>query len=124
MTLIDDNNDDGDTTVNATALLLSNSNDVRVLDLTDEEDKVLREISRSYMLDTAFGDRWYNEPEAWKKAKKEYPILAQYKDTELRRATFLLSPSVLDVLLKTPVGPTILANVAAYIYYNYFQNSV
>ena len=104
----DDDTDDSDHSLES----LSN---VKLIKLDEEQDKILREFATKIVKEYDGEDsamNWYDDSNSWKKLKTNNPeLFDQYTMGELRRAYFNLSPSILDVLTKTPVGPAIAINV-------------
>ena len=93
----------------------------KLVSLNEEEDAALRKVSKLIVEEFGdeWGDRWYDNPAAWTKIKTDYLVLEKYSDGELRRAYFNQSPSLMDVLLKTPVGPVVGSNLLAMVYNDY-----
>ena len=69
-----------------------------------------------------FGSLWFDNPEACAQARYGFRDLLSYSDVELKDALVVDSASVeegkprniVDVFLKTPLGPVILINVIAW----------
>lgn len=84
------------------------------LDLNSEEDAALRAAAKE--LSVSYGESWCDDPKAWTQARIDYPILAPYEDdAQLRRTWILLTPSLLDVIVKTPVGPVFGVNILIWV---------
>ena len=79
--------------------------------LTDEQDQALRAVAKHF--DVLYGPRWFDDGEAWEKARSQYDVLAGYSDEELRTAFIRQGPRLVDVLTETPLGPFILINLLA-----------
>ena len=90
---------------------LERSNDEPSLSLTPDEDKAIREAAKVVSTDDNFGVGWFDRSEAWVKVKEDYPILAQYEDSDLRNVYLKQKPNPLDILTGTPLGPFILVNL-------------
>jgi len=83
-----------------------------LITLDKEEKKALREVQSKFLeKEQKEKSEWYNDPGEWAKIKTDYPLLAKYTDAELRRAYLNLNPTILDVFVKTPIGPMILVNL-------------
>ncbi len=79
--------------------------------LTDEQDQALRDVAKDF--DALYGPRWFDDAEAWDKARSQYGVLAGYSDEELRTAFIRQGPRLVDVLTETPLGPFVLVNLIA-----------
>ena len=79
--------------------------------LTDEQDQALRAVAKDF--DVLYGPRWFDDGEAWEKARSQYGVLDGYSDEELRTAFIRQGPRLVDVLTETPLGPFILINLLA-----------
>ena len=79
--------------------------------LTDEQDQALRAVAKDF--DVLYGPRWFDDGEAWEKARSQYGVLGGYSDEELRTAFIRQGPRLVDVLTETPLGPFVLINLLA-----------
>lgn len=79
--------------------------------LTDEQDQALRAVAKDF--DVLYGPRWFDDKDAWEKARSQYDVLGGYSDEELRTAFIRQGPRLVDVLTETPLGPFILINLLA-----------
>ena len=87
------------------------NNDEPSLILTPDENKAIREAAKVVGKEDAFGVGWFEVKEAWAKVKKEYPILSEYEDSDLKDAYLKQKPNFLEVLIETPLGPVLLINL-------------
>ena len=81
------------------------------IELTDEQDQALRAVAKDF--DVLYGPRWFDDGDAWEKARSQYGVLGRYTDEELRTAFIRQGPRLVDVLTETPLGPFILINLLA-----------
>lgn len=87
---------------------------------SDQDVETLAAASSA--LEKTFGSLWFDNPEACAQARNDFPDLSSYSDTELKDALVVDSTSaeegkprnIVDVFLKTPLGPVILINVIAW----------
>lgn len=87
---------------------------VRTLELTATEDKALRAVSSELRKESAYGESWFENPDAWSQARNDYPELASYSDEELRLSYVQQPAKLLDIILLTPLGPVVLINLILY----------
>ena len=81
------------------------------IDLTEEQDKALRDASKD--LEVLFGPRWFDDSEAWDQARTQFVELSFYSDAELRTDYIRQGARLLDVITETPLGPFVLINLIA-----------
>ena len=81
------------------------------MDLNEEEENALRAAGKDF--DVIYGPRWFDNPEAWTKARSQWGVLSEYSDEELRTAYIRQGPKLLDVITDTPLGPFVLINLIA-----------
>jgi len=81
------------------------------IELTDEQDQALRDVAKDF--DALYGPRWFDDGEAWEKARSQHDVLGGYSDEELRTAFIRQGPRLVDVLTETPLGPFVLVNLVA-----------
>mmetsp|Transcript_6573 Transcript_6573/g.9579 ORF Transcript_6573/g.9579 Transcript_6573/m.9579 type:complete len:158 (-) Transcript_6573:80-553(-) len=84
--------------------------------ISAEEEEALRSASSEILTPVAndnpgWFDREAVAAEIWTDVRVKYPILAERSDSELRSAYLNLSPTLLDVITKTPVGPFVFINL-------------
>mmetsp|Transcript_22329 Transcript_22329/g.29358 ORF Transcript_22329/g.29358 Transcript_22329/m.29358 type:complete len:172 (+) Transcript_22329:108-623(+) len=106
---------DGTTSKNTEEKFISGDSEVGVVDLTDEEDEALRAVALALSKKSAYGDSWFDKAEAWDQARKDFPILNNYSDADLRSAYIRQPAKLLDVILYTPIGPFFIINIIFYI---------
>ena len=78
-------------------------------DLTPVEDDAIRAAAET--LGKEYGVNWFDQAEAWAQAKDDFPLLASYDDADLRQTYLKQKPKILDLFLKTPLGPFLLINL-------------
>eukprot|EP00980_Cylindrotheca_fusiformis_P002622 scaffold618_cov130-Cylindrotheca_fusiformis.AAC.26 len=92
---------------------LERSDDGPSLQLSPDEDDAIRAAAKVLSTDDAFGVGWFDRSEAWIQAKQDFPILADYDDSDLRDAYLKQKPKLLEVFTDTPLGPFVLINLLA-----------
>ena len=66
-------------------------------------------------MEETYGISWFEESSPWDELKTQYPSLQEYSNDELRRAYVMQKPTVVDLFVKTPLGPFLLLNLVFFL---------
>ncbi|KAL7468784.1 hypothetical protein ACHAXS_009021 [Conticribra weissflogii] len=83
------------------------------IELTPEQDQVLR--SAASVMEEKYGISWFEQSQPWDDLKAQHPSLQEYSEDELRRAYVSQSPTIVELFVKTPLGPFLLLNLIFFL---------
>jgi hypothetical protein len=78
---------------------------------TPAADDAIRAAGATLGKASEYGVDWFDQADAWTQAKTMFPVLAAYDNADLRQTYLTQSPSLWDLLVKTPIGPFLLINL-------------
>lgn len=66
-------------------------------------------------MEEKYGISWFEQTKPWDDLKAQYPSLQEYNEDELRRAYVSQKPTIVELFVKTPLGPFLLLNLILFL---------